>query len=750
VEEVPEKSWKNIAALFEAVDAGIAGRLAKFQSPEPDTLPDIARLLRQCRTLHEIFLVIDNYHLFMTEIPRDIINVLSVHGNEKLHIIVITQPLTAPRKTTIHTPHILFIDTASFRFDTESIGRCFRMEELSMGEKDLEEIQKSTEGWPAAVSLQLIHYRDLGIFEKTGTMESLIKNTVWNRLDREEQDFLLGLSLLERCSPAQGAIMAGAKDLPEKIKEMLQSNVFISFYEDNYYIHSLLRDYLRTIFTRDCDEDFRSLMIRRAAEASIEAGNDYEAKRFYYQIRDYDAILSLRYQYEYMDDEKDNYNFIAALIRNCPDDILRKYPHSLVDIALHMVCYNKYPEFEKTLNLLREALAQGALMTAEEKRRLEGEIALIMSFTAFNDIRKMSGWNRRAFELLDGKQSRFLLSSVPWTFGNISVLCLFWSVPGELEQELHDLAENIPLYLQIVNGHGTGADSMMRAEALFLSGRDADAELLCYEVLYLAEGQLQTSLCLCAEFLLTRIALFRGEGEAFFRGIEQIRERGEHGGQVYIRMAELCIAAFSLLLGNPDEIVPWISGAESIRKVMHLQAAPCGFIICGKFLLLKKKYKELEGVLETLLHGIDAPYMLPRLYGLLYLTLMKQDEGKFADAKAELNRALDIAIQDRVFLPFVEQGEPLLPLLEEVRRDRPEQKELAALINLFKQQEAGVRGIKKFLHTGKTPLSYREREVALLSREGRSVREIAEACFISENTVTALLENIYQKLDIQR
>jgi LuxR family maltose regulon positive regulatory protein len=746
--ESTEKSWKKIAALFKAVDTGIAEGLAKLQSPELDTLPDIARLLRQCRSRQEIFLVVDNYQLFMTTIHRDIINVLSVHGNEKLHIIVVTQPLAAPRKTTIHTSRILFIDTDSFRFDTESIGCYFRMEGLPLAEKDLEDIQRSTGGWIAAVCLQLIHYRNTGNFEKTGTVDSLIETGVWNRLDREEQDFLLGLSLLGKCNSSQAVIMAGEKELPEKIETLLQSNVFISFYQDNYFMSGLLRNYLCTILTRDRGEDFRGVMLRRAAEASIQVGDDYEAKRFYYQIGDYDAILCLRYQYEYMDDEKDHYNFIAAIIRRCPDEILRKYPHVLIDMALHMICSNKYAEFERTMSFLKETLAQGPFIKEEEQKRLAGEIALVMSFSAFNNIREMGEWNRRALELLDGEPSRFLLPHTPWTFGNISIVCFFWSVPGELEQELRTLEEYLPIYSKIVNGHGTGADSMMRAEALFLNGRDADAEVLCYKVLYLAEGQLQTSICLCAEFLLTRIALFRGEGEAYFQGIERIRQRGEEGGLFYIRMAELCIATLSLITGSPDEIAPWISDEESIWKIMRFQAVPGGFIIYGKFLLMKKKYKELERALEILLNGIGVPYMLPRLYGMLYLAMVKQNEGKLEEARAEVNRALEIAIKDRIFLPFAEQGAPLRALLEDTRRDRPEQQELSVLISICKRQEAGVKNIEKFFHTGKTPLSRREREIAVLAQEGHPIREIAEECFISENAVTALLENVYRKLNI--
>ncbi|MDR1901530.1 MAG: LuxR C-terminal-related transcriptional regulator [Treponema sp.] len=749
IRESSSKSWRGIAALFEAVDGRIADGLVKLQTPEPDTLPDMADLLRQCRCRHATYLVIDNYQLFTSKIPQDIINVLSVHGNEKLHIIVITQLLTAVRNVTVHTPRILIIGTASFRFNMESIGRYFKMEGLHIADEDLERIQKNTGGWIAAIRLRLINYRNSLNFTEPESMDSLIESAVWNRLDKTEREFFLGLSLLEKCSPAQAAIIAGENRLPEKINALLQSNVFIFFYHDLYYMHSLLRDYLRTILARDYDKSFHKTMIRRVAEVSAQAGDDYEAMLFYYQIGDYDAILSRFYRYEYLNNapELGVYDFIALVVQTCPDEVLRKYPRALLDFAFHLVLHDKDAEFKKSMTFLRETLTQAPLMTEAEQRRIEGEIALVMSFTAFNDIRKMSEWDRRALELFDGKPSRFLLPHSPWTFGNASVLCLFWSVSGELEQELEAMDECIPIYSRVVNGHGTGADSMMRAEALFLSGKDADAEALCYKVLYLAEGEWQTSICICAEFILARIALFRGDGEAYFRGIERIRQRGEQHGLFYIRMAELCTAALSLALGNLDEIPSWLTEAESIQKLLSRQAVPFGFIVYGRFLLLKKRYKDLTGIAEALLDGTGVPYMLPRLYGMIYLALVKQKKGMPADADVWINQALETALKDRVYMPFAEQG-PLLRRLLKGKRRAGKHQEFAALVSLCKRQEAGVKGIERFFQVEKTPLSVREREVALLARKRYSVRDIAEECFISEHTVKTLLSTIYRKLDI--
>ena len=76
-----------------------------------------------------------------------------------------------------------------------------------------------------------------------------------------------------------------------------------------------------------------------------------------------------------------------------------------------------------------EGLDQGQL------RRLKGEFALLMSFTAYNDIRKMNEGCKAALEFLDGP-SGILVSGMPWTFGSTSILNMFWRESGGLDDTL--------------------------------------------------------------------------------------------------------------------------------------------------------------------------------------------------------------------------------------------------------------------------------------------------------------------------
>lgn len=72
----------------------------------------------------------------------------------------------------------------------------------------------------------------------------------------------------------------------------------------------------------------------------------------------------------------------------------------------------------------------------------------------------------------------------------------------------------------------------------------------------------------------------------------------------------------------------------------------------------------------------------------------------------------------------------------------------STLMELCKRQKRGVNIIKKAIHQDKSPLTPREREIALLAKERLSAKEIADKLYISDMTVKATLRNVYSKLDI--
>jgi len=91
------------------------------------------------------------------------------------------------------------------------------------------------------------------------------------------------------------------------------------------------------------------------------------------------------------------------------------------------------------------------------RNQLLGEFELLLSFGEFNDLKKMSVRHQNAWRLLNQPTSVYD-TGTNWTFGNPSVLCLYYRERGKLEEHIKDLKDGLPYYYKLTNGHGSGAD----------------------------------------------------------------------------------------------------------------------------------------------------------------------------------------------------------------------------------------------------------------------------------------------------
>jgi len=89
----------------------------------------------------------------------------------------------------------------------------------------------------------------------------------------------------------------------------------------------------------------------------------------------------------------------------------------------------------------------------------------------------------------------------------------------------------------------------------------------------------------------------------------------------------------------------------------------------------------------------------------------------------------------------------LTPLFDSLQSAFPEDR-MRALRSLCARQASGAEAVRKTLSGSGSILSARQREVALLLKEGLSVKEIASKLFITENTVKSITKAVYGKLGI--
>ena len=745
-----QKAWNGICAALSHLDSDTARLLCHIGLPTEDNLADIADAMRRLCCEVDTWLVIDNYQYIQNRMPPQLIEALAVHQSPRLHILLITQETGYLHSREMQSDRVYCVETSAFFFSRQDVDNHFRNSGVSLSPKALDDLHQSTEGWISAINLQKLHYLQTGTLEQTTAIDSLISSAIWNRLEERERRFLTSVSLFDSFTPEQARIMLGEPETPPWTLRLLASNVFIRYDKARgvYLLHNLLRSFLEQQREQLADGEKNKLQ-RLAGDAYAARGMNYPALCCYLEQKQYDKLLALPLRGNELTDYLNEGcgAVLEQIVRECPPETLMRYPEILLVIAFELFMIGNFPTFgylcEVIGTLLNQAEQLG--MSTEQQRQISGQFLHLQSFGEFNDIEKMSEKHRAAWDLLQGPAS-LLDWHGAWTFGQPSVLFLFWSKTGELKRELDQMDECLPYYNRLTCGHGTGAQCVMRAEALLLQGDDTSAEALCHKALYLASAKQQDSICCTAELTLLRIALLRGDTAAYAATIENLSARVASDNEAGTKkMVELSLAFLNITQGV-DELAPWLYDPEKIQNTLYPVAVPYGMLLYLQSLLLQGEDAKLLGLIGGFFPVVEQlNFLLPQLYLLLFSAVAQLRQGRENDALVSVSRALDMALPDQIYLPFAEYGAYLLPLLEQ----RSQREGVEHILALCSRQAAGVAKLQSARSKVQNQLPPREQEVAKLAAQGLTNAQIATKLFISLDTVKTSMKRIFQRLNIQ-
>ncbi|MBQ9452966.1 MAG: hypothetical protein IJU65_06715 [Desulfovibrio sp.] len=745
------KAWAGISKLFGGSEDSIVEELSELGEPTPENLAALASLISSYSCPEQKFLVIDNYQLFNSPVRKHCIAAFSACRDANLHIIVVTQPLKEEGGgLTFHPQPYLSITARDLFFDNACIAEYCRLTGITISHEKIASIQMISRGWVAAIRLQLQHYGHTGSLTDFSDIRPLVETAIWNRLSREERNLMMGLSLLDAFNTRQVAILSDGMALPDTVAELLSQDFFIRHVADRqaYVMHSILQDYLRERFSMETAA-FRNSMYRKAALASLENGDLFQAALFFMEVEDYRAILSLPMstQYVYDNQERNITSLFERLMDKCPLEILQEYPVFLVLMAYNFFRRGSRTYFLRATDFLRNLLENSSAGQGPSWERACGEYAMLMSFTEYNDIARMGAFHSRALQHLqavsDNPRSEVFRGTMP--FGTASVLCLYWNRIGGLSQLLDLMDTYLPVYSDLASGHGAGAEHIFRAEAALASGDDMTAELMAHKATYRGRNAGQYGVCLSADLILAEIGLLRGDIETYETARESLARNAHESGQhSVLRLGELCQAELDLSMGRTEDIPSWLRDAAGIQRVVYAHSIPYALIFHEHYLLLEGRYTELHGLEELIMQQANTMnYILPRLYYAIYLAIAEAKEGAMVRAIPHMEEALRLALPDKMYLPFARLAPDLKPIFPHLSKPVP--KELQAICS---RREKGVLAILRNDATEVSLLTPREQEVGVLAQERRTAKEISERLCISVHTVNTILKTVYRKYHI--
>jgi LuxR family maltose regulon positive regulatory protein len=183
-DEMPAAGFRRLCREIDKIDSTAGQRLLKIEMPNAATIGEACDALRSIQCWHEAYLVIDNFQLLYESLPPAFFRALLEHGGEGLHIIVLTNTLRKNIQGVISGQRFLHITAADLRLNEDDIERYYKLAGLHITKKDVSQIARLTEGWIAAVYLQLHAFREKGTFADIQGLLGLMEHWCGVRLTR--------------------------------------------------------------------------------------------------------------------------------------------------------------------------------------------------------------------------------------------------------------------------------------------------------------------------------------------------------------------------------------------------------------------------------------------------------------------------------------------------------------------------------------------------------------------------------------
>jgi LuxR family maltose regulon positive regulatory protein len=745
-----DDAWKGFCRMIGRLDDACALNLMQLGIPDDAVkVREVIHLIENIGISNETVFVLDDFHLISTEAVNRFIREITMAEIPNLHLVVIARYMDFDTMDELRLKGFLHhVTKKTFEFDKKDIRQYFRLCGISLSEDDEERLYVYTEGWISALYLVMLSYSETGVISLTTDIYKLVEKTVYSPFSDEIKNFLLTMSLLGSFTPEQAIFMTGDRKAEKLAEAVVQQNAFLEYdaLSRTYHMHPILTSCLNDLSEA---RERRPLLCAKAGEW-YEASGEYRlAMKYYAECGDADRLLDVI--------EKDQGNcfdvdqhLFTGYMECCSETAKARHPRALLMYIMHLQMFSPQELFNKACEEFLHILDADDAMAAAVRNEMLGELEVIRSFSAFNNISEMSAYYKKAWELMKRPQSIYDTRN-NWTFGSPSVLFLFYRESGMLERHVAELYQAMPDYYRISGNHGTGAEYLMDAERHYYIGDLENAEILLYKAGLKAQSHEETDILLGVEFLRMRIAMMKGEGDLLVRLLGDLRWNMKSKNEyLYLHTVEICEEYIHSLMGNDIKNHEKISNDGLYSTKLMFPAVPILTIVQGRTLLCQGDYLKLIGSLDSYLELASIfPNKLAQIHAWVYHGAANHMMFRTGDALKALKTALDMAMPDKLYLPFVENSDFILQPLRELQRQGIYPHEIAAIIDLSSRYLRSVKQINQaFKSDKKMHLTAREQEIARLAADGYSNRSIGESLFISENSVKTMLKSIYAKLGI--
>lgn len=767
----PQYFWTHLSRLFEQLWPDIGEPMTQIGFPFSaaqfeQQVENAGQFVTHQR---EFALIVDDYHILQNSMIDELLNKVARQRLKKAHIYILSRTSLQDIMLELKIKGIAMeITKEDLHFSSNEIREYYGMYDIDIEETGAKCIEGFTEGWASAVFLSSLYIkkakdRELNFQAATLDIDNLIQNTIFNDYSEDTREFLLKLSILERFDIELCNYLTDMNNARKLLSEALNHNSLIKISEDRnyYYMHSLLRDFLRQKLYTEEPELIKGLYNRAGEYFSLK--DDVITALVYFDLADnYERIAELMLKNKFSGTYSlTQIEMVVTYIRKLPPEYYMKNPMLLVILALLLTRSGHMQGSSKIIHRV-EALCQDPRMPENIKNKLLGESAVVKSIMAFNNVPEMHKFHMEACRLLpDG--SELMSRNISFTFGSPSILYLYYNRPGNLDRLVEDFLDKIHWW-DSINPCSYGSEFLIKAEAEHERCNYQKAEEYAYRAIYKAEMKENNSTIIASKFLLIKLCLAEGNyGKAAVLLQEMKRIVRFRDALIYSTILDLCIGFFNIYTGDFKKIPRWLYKGEIDKSSVFMAAYGFEYLIYSSILLREGDFLRLESIIQPMLEAF-TPYNYQ--YGIIRANILKgiTDFYLYGMEKAlySLNAAYGTAIQDNLIMPFLENVEFLVPIFNQIIRQYNNfQVEFPIdwLKSIIKRQKEYQKALYKFKagYRSNNPeeikdipkLTRREGEILALIARGYSGEDIARELFVTINNVKAITSKVYRKIGVR-
>ena len=691
------------------------------------------------------YIFVDDFHLLTDKRASLFLCMLANRLPANVHLIVASRDRFLPAAEALRLGAKVYqIGTEQLRLNHTELAVYAHRCGTALSDAQVESLLYSSEGWFSAVYLNLRTLSERGVLpSRHSDIYATFTAAMIDPLPEKQREFLAVMGLADEFTVEMAQCITGDPDAGQILSLLTEQNAFVTRLPDGvtYRFHHMMKECAERHFLK-MDTETQRLYWERFGLWYEQHRQYLHAIAAYRRSENYDALLRVI--------RSDAGILLASLkpedvleaLDKCPTETLKDYPFAILVLMRRMFTWRQIPKMLELKALLLAAIEEHPALSEEERGNLLGECDLILSFLCYNDISAMSRLHRSASAQMS-RPAISIQSGGGWTFGSPSVLMMFYRAPGELESELLEMDECMPHYYKVTNHHGQGAETIMRAEALFCQGRFTDAHIELERAYAQVKNNGQVNMALCCDFLSRRLSRYT-DVEQRYTFAERYTELLRYHDAAWINLWSATSAYYHALQGETDKLPEVFSQHRLSTVNMLAPGKPMMEMIENQVYLAQGAYARVVGRSAELLAVCEAMhYALVALHLRIQTAAAYGKLGKIEEARTWLEKALSDAAPDGLLMPFVENYDYIKPLLAQET-----QSPLAAQIMAL-GEAAKVRNTASARPAVFDALTTREYEIVELMGQRLSNREIAEKLYLSEGSVKQYVNQIYSKLHIE-